>query len=305
MATMDRPRPLPEPLVAGDGVGVVALSGPVPEGILRDGLQALARLGLVPVPATNLLRSERYLAGHDDERAAGVEEVLARGVKAILAARGGYGVMRVLDRLPWAALARWRGWLIGYSDLTALHAAASRRMPVATLHGPMLASLARSESNCRLLGGWLAGSPPPAVMRFGPSRVVRAGHASGVAVGGNLSVLSALVATPWEPEFEGGVLFLEDVNEPAYRLDRLLTHLALSSRLAKVAAVVVGRMVRCGSGDRGFAQHWRRLLAEAIPPPTVIVEGLAFGHGKVNTPFPLGAEVTVDTGAGTLSLGGN
>ena len=305
MAAMKRGKPLPAPLREGDAVGVVALSGPVPPATVRLGFDALIRAGLRPVAAANLARRERYLAGSDAERAAGVEEVLDRGVAGILAARGGYGVMRVLDRLPWQRLAGWGGWLIGFSDLTALHAAASRRLPVATLHAPMLSGLAGGGRYGRALRRWILAAPPQEVLRFSPRRVVREGRARGVAAGGNLSVLSALIGTPYEPELDGAVLFLEDVNEPTYRLDRLLTHLALSSRLERVAAVVVGRMLGCGSGERGFARHWRDLLRDVAPRSAVIVEGASFGHGTVNDPFPLGAEVTVDTEAGTVTLGGS
>jgi muramoyltetrapeptide carboxypeptidase len=134
--------------------------------------------------------------------------------------------------------------------------------------------------------------------------VVRPGVARGVAVGGNLSVLTSLAGTPFAPDLGGAVLFLEDVGEAGYRIDRLLTQLRLSSRLDAVKALITGRLTRCGRGEQGWRERWRRLLDEAAPPGAVVVEGLPFGHGRENLPFPLGVEVTVDTRRGEVSWEG-
>ena len=141
-------------------------------------------------------------------------------------------------------------------------------------------------------------------MRVGPAQVVRGGKASGRSVGGTLSILAALTGTPYEPDYDGAVLFVEDVGEPLYRLDRLLTQLRLSSRLGKVRAVLSGRLEQCGTGERGWRARWRELLDEVAPSGAVVVEGLPFGHGAVNTPFSLGVEVVVDTARGELAVGG-
>jgi muramoyltetrapeptide carboxypeptidase len=123
-------------------------------------------------------------------------------------------------------------------------------------------------------------------------------------VGGNLALLAALAGTPSAPDCDGGVLFLEDVNEPLYRLDRQLTQLSQSSRLARVSAIVAGRFLGCGAGEPHFRDRLRALLAEAAPPGAVVVEGVPFGHGTVNVPFPIGVEVTVDTEGGVIGWGG-
>lgn len=245
-----------------------------------------------------------YTAGSDEERAAAVHQMIDGGVRALIAARGGYGVMRLLPLLDWDRLAAWGGWIVGFSDITALHAALAKRFPVATLHGPLAVTLRRHAPSARLLGEWLAGRAPRRLFSFGPKRVVKAGRAKGIAVGGNLSLLAALVGTAWEPQYDDSVLFLEDVNEPGYSIDRLLTQLRLSSRLGRVRAVVAGRMARCGLGEVGWRERWPRLLAEAAPEAAVIVEGLPFGHGVANVPIPFGVEVEVDSARGTVSWGG-
>lgn len=298
-----KPRPLPPPLPAGGRIGLVALASPLDGRVARRGVRLLEEAGFEVVLPGNLGCRDSYLAGDDGARLEGLREVLGQHPHALLATRGGYGVMRVLPHLPWAELARWGGWVVGFSDLTALHAGLSSCFPCATLHGPMLGGMARSVTQRADVIAWLEGRRRDPLFRIPPSGVLRAGRVRGVSAGGNLSLLAALVGTSFEPDYDGAVLFLEDVGEPAYRLDRLLTQLTLSSRLPRVAAVVVGEMTRCGGTGRGWRSRWRRLLLEAAPQ-AVVVDGVGFGHGSSNLAFPLGVEVVVDTAERTIRLGG-
>lgn len=295
---------LPKPLDHGARIGVFALAGAPDPVRLQVGLEFLRSNGLVPVVADNVASKTGYLAGDDHARVAGLRGLLDQGVDALLAARGGYGTMRVLEDLPWPALAAFHGWIVGFSDLTALHAALSRRGSVATLHGPVATSLAREGPARDALIAWLRGAPAGPLFRLPPGGVLRGGLASGRAIGGNLSILAALVGTEWEPDYDGAVLFLEDVGEPLFRLDRLLTQLRLSSRLDRVCAIVAGSLHRCGRGEIDGRRRWLSLLAEAAPVGAVVVAGLPFGHGARNMPFPLGCAVTIDTAAGVVKVGG-
>jgi len=132
---------------------------------------------------------------------------------------------------------------------------------------------------------------------------VRGGVAHGVSIGGNLALLTSLLGSPYEPPWDDAVLFLEEVGEPLYRLDRMLTQLQLASRLATVRAVVSGRLNDCGRGEVRMRRRWREMLEEAIPA-AVIVDGMAFGHGRRNLTFPLGVAVTVDTDSGWIRVSG-
>lgn len=297
-------RALPAPLRKGDTIGIVAVASGPSAKELAGGVAFLERAGFEVLVAVPKARRGEYTAGSDARRADAVHRLIDRGARALIAARGGYGMMRVLPLLDWERLREWGGWVVGFSDLTALHAALPARFPAASLHGPLAVTLLRHPRSSRLLLDWLHGQPPETLFTFDRAQVVRAGVARGVSVGGNLSLLASLIGTPWEPAYDDTVLFLEDVNEPGYSLDRLLTQLRLSSRLARVRAVVVGRMTRCGLGEVGWRGRWRRLLAEAAPAGAVVVEGLPFGHGAANLPFPLGVEVAVDTTRGTVSWGG-
>ncbi len=145
--------------------------------------------------------------------------------------------------------------------------------------------------------GELAGD---VLFRFPERSIVRHGRVSGRALGGNLSLLTSLIGTPWEPDFDDSVLFLEEVGEPVYRLDRMLTHLGASGRLRNVKALIGGSLRGCRpAADR--SELWRRLLLEVAPDKAPVVVGLPFGHGAANLAFPIGATVVLDTRAQRLT----
>ncbi len=287
------------PLGATEPVGIVALSSPVDRADLEAGRAALLRLGHPVLLAPNLFDRSTLgtTAGDDERRIDGLETVLDSGARVILAARGGFGVTRILDRLPWDRLVRDRIVFAGFSDLTALLNPLVAAGGAVQVHGPMVArGMTDPASRTRLfdlLEGRLTGRT---LFDIEPSNIVRPGRAAGRAIGGNLSVLCCLLGTRFEPVWDGAILFLEDVGEPLYRLDRLLTHLKTAGRLKRVAAVVSGRLSRC-RGSAGGA--WERLLREAAGEVPVVA-GLPFGHGAVNMAFPLGARVELDTGNGHL-----
>lgn len=297
-------RPLPAPLAPGARIGVMAPAGPCDPDRVAAGVAALRGAGYTVELAANAAARAAYLAGDDRERRDGLVALLDGGVDALIATRGGYGTMRLLPELPWERLAAWHGWVVGFSDVTALHAALATRFPRATLHGPMVASLARDARAVARVRAWLEGRGPRVLFDLSRAHVLRPGVALGVSAGGTLSILAALAGTPFAPDYDDTVLFLEDVGEPLYRLDRLLTQLQLSSTLSRVQAVVVGNLVRCGRGEAGWRERFRERLLQTVPPHAVVVEGVPFGHGVTNVPFPLGVAVAVDTERGTISLGG-
>lgn len=301
-AGVNRGKELPQPLRQGDRIGVWAPASAPRWHEVERGVEVLRRAGYTVAIAPNVRTKTGYLAGEDQERLAGLTHLLEAGCRCLWAVRGGYGVMRILPAIPWEVLASWNGFLIGYSDVTALHAAALSRLPFATIHGPMITSLGlSSEATSRVLG-YLAGKIPSPLFRFRRDKVLRSGVASGILIGGNLSLLASLVGTPYEPPWEGAVVALEDVEEPGYRLDRMLTRLALAGRWERVAAVVVGRMARCGRGEAGFREAWRRRLLEVIPEPCPVVVDLPFGHLRRNLAFPLGVRVVLDGHRGFLKV---
>jgi muramoyltetrapeptide carboxypeptidase len=284
------------PLQPGEPIGVVALSGPLDVEKLDDGLDVLRGWGHPVIEASNLRSEETYLAGRDEDRLAGLEEVVAGGARFVIAARGGYGAARLLDRINWRDLSKRGICMVGFSDLTAiLNPLGGNGVP--QIHGPMVAAgLGTPYNEKRLrsvLLGELKGEP---LFRISEASVVRSGRAQGTAMGGNLAVLTSLIGTPWEPEFDGSVVFLEEVSEPLYRLDRMLTHLRVSGRLRNVKALIGGSLRGCRPAS-ARPSLWRKLLLEAAPPNAPVAVDLPFGHGAANLAFPIGVTVDVDTEA--------
>jgi muramoyltetrapeptide carboxypeptidase len=295
------PRPF-VPLAPGEPIGVVALSGPVESpDALAEGLRTLEGWGHRLVLAPNIRSRDHYLAGDDDARLEGLEWVLGQGARVVMAVRGGYGVTRILPALPLHRLAARGTCFVGFSDATALLNAMVAAGAAPQVHGPMVAAGLSRRPNGERLRSILEGQLTGAVLfRFTQRRVIRGGSCEGRAVGGNLSLLESLIGTPFEPDLEGAVLFLEDVGEPLYRLDRMLTHLRSSARLRDVKALICGSLRGCGP-VRERTETWRRLVAEAAPADAAVVVDLPFGHSARNLAFPVGATVEVNTDAGLVS----
>lgn len=291
----------PAPLRAFDKVAVVAAAGPVDRERFEAGLRVLAER-YRPVFDDRLFARTRYLAGDDARR---LDELAAAltddGVKAIFAARGGYGTMRLLPRL-WPKL-RDGGVrpkpVVGFSDLTGLHLALQAAGWV-SIHGPTLTQLGRQppDAVARLVH-LLESATTPAPSLTGTPLI--GGVAEGPLLGGNLALLSALVGTPYLPAFDGAVLVLEDVGERPYRLDRMWIQLALAGILDRVRGIALGDFSDCEEPDADYASA-DVLRALAIETGLPCVVGLPIGHGAVNVAVPLGCRVRLDGDAGTITF---
>jgi len=291
----------PPPVSPGDRVGVAALSGAATHDAVERGLAALRDLGYEPVPARNLTASYGPLAGTDSERVSAFHELIADdSLAAIFFARGGYGIHRVLPLIDWDLVARRpRAW-VGYSDLTPLLLQVVQRQNLVTFHGPLVATdLARGldPDEVDSLTGALAGDAPrPQLVRW-----LRAESAEGPVLGGCLSLLASLAGTPWATSFRDALLFVEDVNEPIYRVDRMLTHLRLSDSLTGVRGILAGHFGgdwEQAVADSTAAWHHETLLAQPGP----VAWGLPCGHGLPNLTLPLGAHAMLDPVAGVLEI---
>lgn len=291
---------LPEPLRPGDLVAVVAPSSPAPRGELLTGLGWLRQRYRVRARAGVLAR-DGYLAGSDSRRRDELAEALEDPeVRAIFCARGGYGVTRILDGLPWAAFERRPTWLVGFSDITALHLEAQRR-GIVSLHAANVTGLGRATpyERSRVMGVLERGAGDDwrglDVLHRG-----RGGDVAGPAVGGNLTMLATQAAAGRLALPSGAVLFLEDVTERPYRLDRALTSLRASGALAGVSAIVLGDFTECAPGPDGVTVE--AVLAERTGDLGVpVLAGAPFGHGSRNMPIPLGFTASL-SGEGWLNL---
>lgn len=298
-----RPVVAPPPVRPGDRVGVAAISGAIDPEALASGLEELVRLGFEPVTAANLGARSAMLAGTDEERLRGFHDLADDpSVAAVLFARGGYGSLRVLPAIDWGRLAERPRAYVGYSDLTPFLHEVNRELGLAALHGPMVAGdLARGLEAVEIesLLGALAGEPPPP---FDLAGAAGPGPVTAPVVGGCLSMIGATLGTPFAPSLEGAILFWEDVNEPLYRLDRLLTHLRLSGSLARIRGMVVGEMIVSDAEDFAEGAFEEMLLSLSAEFGWPVGWGLQSGHGQPNLTVPLGFRATLDVARRRLTF---
>lgn len=288
----------PAPLAPGRRIEVIAPAGPFDgEAFAHGVLRLRARYEVHHAP--DVLERAGFLAGSDDRRAAEVVRAIEDdAVHAIVAARGGYGATRILDRVPPELVARHPKLLVGFSDVTALHAVWARA-GVRSLHGPMVAMLGDVADS--LVERWVRaveGALPEPVRGLD---AIAPGRARGPLLGGNLAVLTALLGTPHALPLDGAILFLEDTDERPYRVDRMLTTWRHASALNRVAGVALGAFTRCDAGADGVtvAQVLTERLGDLGVP---VVAGIPAGHIDDNLELPLGAIAVLDADAGTLTF---
>jgi muramoyltetrapeptide carboxypeptidase len=288
---------LPPAAGPGDRIGVAALSGPVDPERLERGLAELRRLGFVPVVAANGRSRRGLFAGSAAERLAAFHRLAADpDLPAILFTRGGHGLLRVLPGIDWELLRRRPRAYVGYSDLTPFLLGVVQRLGLVAFHGPLVgADLARGlgEVERDSLLGALAGRYPAEVPL---GAALRSGAAAGPLLGGCLSLLAATLGTPFFPSLAGAVLFWEDVNEPPYRVDRMLTHLELSGNLDRIGGMIVGHLdaAQTPGGEDGV---WRSLVEESVAGFSwPLAWGLDVGHRPPNLTLPLGLAARLEAG---------
>lgn len=307
----------PPRLEAGDTVGIVAPASATFQSmdvtIARESLEAL---GLKVRIGAHLLARHGYLAGSDEERAADINEFfLDTAVKGIFAIRGGWGSSRVLPYLDYDAIRRNPKVVIGYSDITALHLAIQAKTGLVTFHGPN--GMGRwDEWSLGYFKRVLFGGE--AVLMENPSELsdrnaltptehrtqtITPGSARGRLLGGNLTVLTAILGSPYVPSFDGAILFLEDVGEDLYRIDRMLTQLKLAGVLSRIHGLVFGTCAECEPGE-GFASlTLEEILADHVEPLDVPAWfGAMIGHQMPQWTVPVGIEAEIDAVKATIRL---
>ncbi len=295
-----KPLARPARLTPGDLIGVAALSGPVDPGRLDEGCRSLARLGYRTRLAANVRERGGILglAGDDRSRLEGYLALLRDPeVKAILFARGGYGATRLLSSLDPAEVARHPKIHCGFSDLTALHSFLARRCGLLSFHGPMVAADLAAPLDpltARYFPSLLEGKGPWE-LPLEEAEVIVPGTASGPLLGGCLSMLVSLVGTPDEFDYDGAILFLEDVAEEAYRVDRMIGTLQRAGRMDRLSGVLIGSFTRITFGGSEQPGRLTELFRERFAGLGVpVARGLPAGHHGPNVPLPIGGKATWD-----------
>lgn len=306
----------PRRLAAGSTVGLVAPGGPAADNeSVRYSIELLESFGFRVRPGKFVFERDQYLAGDDDERAGDVNAMFADdSVDAIVTLRGGYGTQRILPLLDYDVIKKNPKAFIGSSDITAILIALHEMTGLVGFHGPS----ADGNFSDYTLAEWRKvlwepsgrtriGEAPPIEARPGQverkNRITRfaGGAAEGPLIGGNLTIVSTLMGTPFEPDFRDRIIFLEDVNEAPYRIDRMLTQLWLAGKLQHAAGIAFGKFTKTEDEGNTFSIEeiiQRRCGSLGIP----VIGGLMIGHVADKTTVPMGIRARLDADAGTLEL---
>ncbi len=287
----------PPALCPGATVAVVAPAGAFPKDLLGRTASILEAAGYKVRTGRHGNSRDRYLAGPDALRAQDLHWALSDPeIHAVFCMRGGYGSSRLLSRIPFSSLPDPKIFC-GYSDITFLHAALGTFAGWITFHGPNAIEFSDNERLLQDTLAYLTGASP-FHWTIPKEGVLEPGRVRGILVGGNLTCFVHLLGTPFLPPLEDALLFVEDKNEPPYRIDRMLTHLKCAGVFDKIRGIIGGSFVGCGDPDeirgllREVATQWRI--------PTVI--GMPFGHGPTNHVLPLGCPALLDTHAGIFEI---
>jgi muramoyltetrapeptide carboxypeptidase len=291
----------PARLKPGARIGIVAPAGCVEEPALHAGVEALCAEGFEVELGANVFARDGYLAGAAEKRAADVLQFFRRGdIAAIFCARGGFGSIQLLPYLS-SELKNYPKIFVGYSDITILLNWLCQACGLVTFHAPMVADdIARGLSDDGHAHLWPVLSGLWFDWTVSLEETIRPGQAVGEMIGGCLSLLVTTLGTPYEIDTRGKLLFIEDVGESPYRIERMLTHLKMAGKLDQLAGLVFGDFAQCeGAGPRGINEIIADIFYDAAYP---VVTGMRAGHGRENLALPFGVQMRLDGAGPSLAL---
>jgi muramoyltetrapeptide carboxypeptidase len=286
-------------LKAGDTVIIVSTARKVNKSEIKPAVDLLTTWELNVQTGKNLYKVNNQFAGTDEERVSDLQKALnSKTARAILFARGGYGTARIIDSLDWKRFIKDPKWLIGFSDLTILHSHVLRHCGVQTMHAPMAFNLPGMGATCQnVLKETLFGSR----LRYSLSKLQpqseklnRKGKARGRLIGGNLSVIYSALGSPSDIDTEGKILFLEDLDEYLYHIDRMMINLKRNGKLEKLAGLIVGGMSDMKDNTVPFGKTAEEIISEAVAEYSYpVFFGFPAGHLSNNFPLIMGSDVTL------------
>lgn len=293
----------PAPLAPGARVALVAPAGPLRDATELERAAANARsLGWKPIIGSNVLSRRGYFAGDDATRLSDLMTAIGDpDIDGIWCVRGGYGAMRLLPDIDFGILSRSPKALIGFSDITALHAALSTRCGLVSFHAPTARQPLSEFSRASLERAVVAQADSCGTAA--DARIIRGGRARGRLAGGNLALLAALCGTPFAPDLRGTILVLEDINEAVYRIDRMLRQLILAGALDGCQAIAFGHCTDCREESDDGARTLDEVLGETADLLGIpCLAGIPVGHISSQWTIPLGAIAELDVDARRLNV---
>lgn len=290
-------------LKKGDKIGIAAPARKISASELKPAIELFNNWGLEVVLASNIYNSFHQFAGTDNERIAGYQEMLDdTSIKAIISARGGYGCLRIVDNLDFSTFLSSPKWITGYSDLTVFHSHIHNNYSIETLHSTMAINIPNNtQSSLESLRKALFGESIE--YKQEPHHLNRLGSAHGILTGGNISILYALSSSVSDIEFAGKILFIEDLEEYLYHIDRMLMQLKRSGKLAQLAGLIVGGMNNMNDNTIPYGKNAYEIISEAISEYDYpVCFNFPAGHLDDNKTLILGrqVELVVDKGLTTL-----
>ena len=289
----------PPKLQKGETVGVIAPAGPVTPSEIQPGIKLLESFGYKVIISPHVYQRQGYLAGNDETRLQDLNAMLEnQDVKVIFCARGGYGTLRLLEKIDFDLIRMNPKIIVGYSDITALLLAIYKKTGLVTFHGTMIKELSKNRK--RNLASFLdfISSDKMGKVDLASGITLAPGRAEGTLLGGNLSLICHLVGTPFMPSLKKSILFVEEKEEPLYRIDRMMTHLRLSGHLKGLVGLIAGTFEGCGN-----ISSINGVLRDTVSDLKIpLLSGLPVGHGLENISLPIGVQAFLDTEAMILSI---
>ncbi|MGN6647946.1 MAG: S66 peptidase family protein [Cytophaga sp.] len=277
-------------------IHIIAPAGAVNKKNVKGGIKFLSSLGFSCIPGSALFNSDGYLAGTDADRLNDIQTALNdSGVLAVWAARGGYGTTRIIDQIKWNKFFKKPSWLIGFSDITALHIHLSNNN-IPSIHGPMVGQAVDEacQESVRLVGSILKNDFPE--YKLTGHAMNRPGKATGPITGGNLTLICATLGTATEIITDNKILFIEDINEPAYKIDRMMVQLKRAGKLSRLKGLIVGHMTEV-TDEKQFGKTVFEIITEHTKDFSFpVCFQFPAGHEMPNMPLILGmkSELTVE-----------
>ncbi|MCL1936313.1 MAG: LD-carboxypeptidase [Defluviitaleaceae bacterium] len=284
----------PKPLKKGDTIGIVAPSGPIPDTkILKYCKKTIETIGFEPYFGKNISKNNEYLAGTDEERAEDINYMFKnKDISAIMCIRGGYGSIRILEKIDFDIIKQNPKIFIGYSDVTALHISINQIAGIITYHGPMIAVELLNNKLDKKTYKYIFNTLTGKTQNFFDdinAKVLIKGDFEGKLIGGNLSTIISTLGTPYEINTNGCVLFLEEVRESRYKIDRMLNHLKLAKKFENVSAVMLGHFSTENEQNIKVLDIFKNILEKMKIP---CIYNIPAGHKLPNITLPLGTIVT-------------
>ncbi|MFZ5969580.1 MAG: S66 peptidase family protein [Bacillota bacterium] len=304
----------PKALKKGDTIGVIAPGSPAPKEASEKGIKVLTEMGFHVLLGESVFHKRGYLAGEDEIRVSDIHRMFYnQEVNGIVCMRGGDGSGRLLDKIDYGLIARNPKVFVGYSDITALHIAFLQKADLVTFHGPMVTSdFAEDDGNDYTKEAFYQAITclQPLGILYNPSeandneiKILKSGKAWGELVGGNLALIASTMGTPFEIDTRNKILFLEDIHEQIYRIDRMINQLRLAGKLQAASGFIIGEFIDYEPDNPDESLTFQQVMEDLILPlgkPTLM--GLKCGHGKYKMTLPLGVLAKLDADNGYVSV---